>query len=78
MRAIAASYVGGVWKQAGIPIFPPSRCLLMSTKAKCLTVLMLLMVLDILPLPIIGAIGLYVVLIRPPWFLATVKRLYSE
>jgi hypothetical protein len=50
----------------------------MSTRIKCLIVLLLLMVVDILPFPFIGAIGLYVILERPAWFLATVKRLYAE
>jgi hypothetical protein len=50
----------------------------MSTRAKCLATLLSLMVLDILPFPIVGAIGLYIVLTRPPWFLATVRQLYAE
>jgi hypothetical protein len=36
------------------------------------------MVLDTLPFPIIGLVGLYVILQRPPWFLEVVERLYAE
>jgi hypothetical protein len=50
----------------------------MSTRLKCFVVLLLLMVLDILPFPIIGLVGLYVILQRPPWFLEVVERLYAE
>lgn len=50
----------------------------MSTRLKCLVVLLLLMVLDSLPFPIVGFIGLYVILQRPSWFLEVVQRLYAE
>lgn len=50
----------------------------MGTRTTCLIVLLLLMLVDILPFPVIGVLGLYIILERPPWFLATVKRLYAE
>lgn len=50
----------------------------MSIKAKVLTALILLMILDILPVPVIGLLLLYVVLKRPAWFRETVRRLYEE
>jgi len=50
----------------------------MSTRTKCLITLMGLMVLDILPLPIVGLIGLYVIIKRPQWFRDLVDRLYNE
>ncbi|MGX2040551.1 hypothetical protein ACWJKU_10525 [Methylocaldum sp. MU1018] len=50
----------------------------MSIRMKCLIVLTVLMIVDILPIPIVGLIGLYVVLNRPRWFLGLVNRLYGE
>ncbi|HYE37674.1 hypothetical protein [Methylocaldum sp.] len=50
----------------------------MSTRAKCLITLIALMTLDILPLPVVGSIGLYVVIKRPRWFRDLVNRLYDE
>jgi hypothetical protein len=50
----------------------------MSTRAKCLITLFVLMILDILPLPIVGLIGLYVIIKRPQWFRDLVERLYEE
>ncbi|CAI8801543.1 hypothetical protein [Methylocaldum szegediense] len=50
----------------------------MSTRAKCLIVLIGLMILDILPIPIVGLIGLYVIIKRPRWFLEVTNRLYDE
>lgn len=49
-----------------------------STRTKCLIVLLLLMVIDTLPFPVLGAVGLYIILQRPDWFLETVQRLYAE
>jgi hypothetical protein len=50
----------------------------MSTRAKCLIALIGLMILDIFPIPVIGLIGLYVIIKRPHWFLEVTNRLYDE
>jgi hypothetical protein len=50
----------------------------MSTKAKCLLVLILLTVLGLGPLPLTSVIGIYIVLARPPWFKELVLKLYRE
>lgn len=50
----------------------------MRTRTKCLLTIISLMILDILPIPVIGIIALYVILRRPPWFERTVRRLYQE
>lgn len=50
----------------------------MSTRAKCLITLIGLMIVDIFPVPVVGAIGLYVIIKRPMWFRDLVNRLYDE
>ncbi|WP_119628940.1 hypothetical protein [Methylocaldum marinum] len=50
----------------------------MSTRAKCLITLIGLMIVDIFPVPVVGAIGLYVIIKRPSWFRDLVNRLYDE
>lgn len=50
----------------------------MTTKTKCLVVLTLIAILDILPVPILGAIAFYVIITTPRWFLDLVIRLYRE
>jgi hypothetical protein len=50
----------------------------MTTKTKCLVVLSLIAIVDILPIPVLAAIGFYVILTTPRWFLETVIRLYRE
>jgi hypothetical protein len=50
----------------------------MTTKTKCLLVLLLLMIIDTLPVPVLGLLGLHVILNRPPWFLQAVRRLYQD
>ncbi|BBA33316.1 uncharacterized protein sS8_1356 [Methylocaldum marinum] len=37
-----------------------------------------LMIVDIFPVPVVGAIGLYVIIKRPSWFRDLVNRLYDE
>lgn len=49
-----------------------------ATRFKCFLGLLTLFILDIAPVPVAGAIGLYVVLARPPWFHALTERLYGE
>jgi hypothetical protein len=36
-----------------------------------------LMILDIAPVPVVGAIGLWIVTFRPAWFLLLVSRIYG-
>jgi hypothetical protein len=50
----------------------------MSTRFKCFVVMVVLMVIDILPIPIVGSIALYVIVSRPPWFKELVRGLYEE
>ena len=50
----------------------------MSTRIKYLIVLILLMVLDTLPVPILGFIAMHVVISRPIWFREVVRKLYEE
>lgn len=50
----------------------------MSTRVKCLLAPIGLMIVDIFPIPVVGLIGLYVVIKRPRWFLDVTKRLYDE
>ena len=49
----------------------------MSIKAKTLVILIVFCVTDvIIPIPILGAILIYVVVWRPPWFEEAVRDLY--
>ena len=50
----------------------------MSTRIKYLIVLILLMVLDTLPVPILGFIAMHVIISRPTWFREVVRKLYEE
>jgi len=50
----------------------------MTTKTKCLLILLFLMIIDTLPVPVLGLLGLYIILHRPPWFREAVRRLYQE
>ncbi|MBW2094233.1 MAG: hypothetical protein JRI80_05035 [Deltaproteobacteria bacterium] len=50
----------------------------MSVKTKCITAIIFLCIVDVvIPIPILGLILLYVILQRPPWFLDTVRKIYS-
>ena len=40
--------------------------------------LVVLLVLDIAPVPVTGSIGLYVVIARPPWFYRLVEAVYRS
>ncbi|WP_020161166.1 MULTISPECIES: hypothetical protein [Methylobacter] len=44
---------------------------------KCIFILLLLMILDIGPIPITAGLGLFIVLFRPLWFKTLVDTLYS-
>ncbi|MGJ0515418.1 MAG: hypothetical protein ACR65O_06645 [Methylomicrobium sp.] len=48
------------------------------TRIKWIIVILLLMLLDILPVPIIGLILLYILLIRPLWFKNSVLEIYMD
>lgn len=48
----------------------------MAMRIRCLLYLILLMVLDVAPIPVVSSIGLYVVLRRPDWFKHVVDTLY--
>ncbi|HLF96106.1 MAG TPA: hypothetical protein VI457_03095 [Methylococcaceae bacterium] len=50
----------------------------MTTKTKCLVVLSLIAVVDILPIPVLGMIAFFVILTTPRWFLDLVIKLYRE
>ena len=50
----------------------------MALKTKCLIGLIVLSIVDVLiPIPIVGLILIYVVLQKPPWFVDTVREIYS-
>jgi hypothetical protein len=50
----------------------------MSIKTKSLVVLILLGIIDVVvPIPILGALLIYVVLQRPPWFTNIVQEIYN-
>ncbi len=51
----------------------------MTDKTQLLTALAVLCVVDaVVPLfPVLGLVLIYVVLARPPWFLATVQNIYN-
>jgi hypothetical protein len=51
----------------------------MTIKTKCLIALILLAMVDmVIPLPIIGALLIYILLQRPPWFRNVVTDIYSS
>ena len=52
------------------------RCPAMILRIKCFFVLLLLMVLDTAPGPVVGSIAMYVLIMRPLWFKNLVDRLY--
>jgi hypothetical protein len=47
------------------------------TRIKTLLALVAFMLVDIVPLPVTGGFGTYVVLTRPAWFLALVEKIYG-
>jgi hypothetical protein len=49
----------------------------LSTRVKCFLALSVLMVVDILPVPVAGSIGMYVAVLRPMWFRDLVDRIYG-
>jgi hypothetical protein len=49
----------------------------MMLRIKCFFVLLLLMILDTAPVPVVGVIAMYVLLARPLWFKSLVDRLYG-
>jgi hypothetical protein len=49
----------------------------MATRIKCVFILLLLMILDIGPIPITAGMGLFIVLFRPVWFKSLIDTIYS-
>jgi hypothetical protein len=48
------------------------------TRIKWIFVLLLFMLLDILPVPVLGLVLLYVLFFRPPWFKNAVEEIYND
>jgi len=46
-------------------------------RVKCFFVLLLLMIADTLPIPILGLICMFILLFRPPWFKELVDTVYA-
>ena len=46
-------------------------------RIKCFFVLLLLMILDTAPIPVIGIIAMYVLLTKPLWFKGLIDRIYA-
>ena len=44
----------------------------------CLFYLLLLMVLDILPIPVLGLLLVWVIITRPVWFYDMVQKIYDK
>jgi hypothetical protein len=63
---------------------PPSEAPLKTShgvtgvKIKCCLGLLILLILSIAPVPVAGAIGMYVVIMRPRWFKELVEKLYGN
>ena len=51
----------------------------MNIKTKCLTILILLSIIDVVfPIPILGLLLVYVILQEPHWFRDVVSRIYDH
>ena len=50
----------------------------MMLRIKCFIVLLLLMILDTAPVPVVGSIVMYILLARPLWFKSLIDKLYAE
>jgi hypothetical protein len=46
-------------------------------RLKCFFALLLLMIADIIPIPILGLICMFILLFRPPWFKELVDNIYG-
>ena len=46
-------------------------------RLKCFLALILLMIADIIPIPILGLICMFILLFRPPWFKEMVDAIYA-
>lgn len=55
----------------------PMPCAAAYPRTRCAAGLVGLLILDIVPIPVVGSIGLYVVLARPAWFLRLARNLYA-
>jgi hypothetical protein len=47
-------------------------------RLRCFLALLVLLVLDIAPVPVTGSIGLYVIWQRPSWFKSLVENVYAD
>ncbi len=69
-----------LYRNAGdevIPFNPLASCAAANiARIKSLVCLLILLLLDIAPVPVTSAIGLYVVIARPKWFKALVEKIY--
>jgi hypothetical protein len=50
----------------------------LAVRIKCILSLLVLMVIDIIPIPVIASIGIFIVLFRPRWFIELVEALYER
>ncbi len=50
----------------------------LTVRIKCIVVLLILMVIEIGPIPIFAVVGLFIVLFRPRWFIELVDTLYER
>ncbi len=48
------------------------------TRLKCAAVFVVFIIFSVGPVPITSALGLYVVIFRPPWFKELVARVYAD
>lgn len=57
------------------PLITPSSG---AARVKTALALLLLLMLDIAPIPVTGMVGLYIVLARPMWFMDLVRKIYPS
>jgi hypothetical protein len=50
----------------------------LAVRIKCILALLVLMVIDIIPIPVIAIVGLFIVFFRPRWFIELVDTLYER
>jgi hypothetical protein len=63
--------------QACRPLDVPANCATSNlARINALVWLLILLLLDVAPVPVTGTIGLYVVIARPKWFKAWVEKIY--
>lgn len=50
----------------------------LTLRKKCTLAIIIMMILDIGPIPVMASIGLWVVWLRPQWFQELVEKLYQD